>query len=183
MKACSKCKIEYPATAKYFGPDKRASDGFKSQCRVCRRAYYKEYQRSDKGKARQHRYYKRNKDKIRACQKEYQQSDKGRAGGKKAYEVYYATLNGHLNRVYHNMTTRCVRQESYTNKGIRNNFESPDDLIDYVTNVLKVDPRGLHCHRPDNDGHYERGNIEFLTEKEHIEKHSKIFCGVAVADR
>lgn len=36
-KCCSKCGQEYPATREYFSPDKRASDGFYSACKPCRR--------------------------------------------------------------------------------------------------------------------------------------------------
>ncbi len=41
-----------------------------------------------------------------------------------------------------------------------------DEFRDYVTGVLGVDPRGLQCDRIDNEGHYERGNIRFVTAKE-----------------
>jgi len=37
---------------------------------------------------------------------------------------------------------------------------------------------GLCCwckeHSRDNDGHYEKGNIEFLSDKEHRQKHKKM---------
>jgi len=52
--------------------------------------------------------------------------------------------------------------------------QSADDFRDYVINELKVDPRGLQIHRIDNDGHYERGNIVFVTREEHKEIHMKL---------
>ncbi len=151
MKACSKCKIEYKATAENFGPHKGHKDGLQSRCRVCDRAYQRGYRQTIGGRA-----YRR------AYQGVYQEEYRPR---------YFATVSGHLRRVYYNMTTRCTSLESYVNKGIRNLFKSPDDLIDYVVNVLKVDPRGLDCHRPDNDGHYERGNITFIGHGGHTKLH------------
>ncbi len=190
MKTCSKCKDEHPATAKYFGPDKRNRSGLQAQCRACdkdrkreyletskskayQKEYQKEYQQSDKFKSYQQEY--RQSDEYKAYQKKYQQSDKY----KTYQEKYRATVDGCLHTIYGGMTSRCKHGKTYVDKGIENLFESPADLIDYVTNELKVDPRGLDCHRPDNDGHYERGNIEFLTKEEHFRKHGKNFCGVA----
>lgn len=63
---------------------------------------------------------------------------------------------------------------SYTKKMIFNLFVSPEELIEYVMDKLKVDPRGLHCHRIDNSGHYEKGNIEFLTRVEHDKVHVEL---------
>ena len=40
-----------------------------------------------------------------------------------------------------------------------------------MINILQIDPRGLKVHRIDNNRHYEPGNIEFLTQKEHNLRH------------
>ena len=66
MKLCSKCKESKPL--KLFGNDKRRKDGKKSWCKSCgykyrnkenHRAAFLKYQKSDKGKAAQHRAYEK----------------------------------------------------------------------------------------------------------------------------
>jgi hypothetical protein len=61
----------------------------------------------------------------------------------------------------------------YLEKGIENKFISVEHFIWYVVEVLKVDSRGLVCHRVDDDGHYEEDNIRFLTRPEHNKIHGK----------
>lgn len=143
MRTCSECGVEYDAALDNFSPDKRASDGLQTRCKVCKRVIQAEYHATDKGEVYAKTY------------------------GKK----YYATINGYLHCIFASMTGRCSRQKTYLAKGIKNKFISAEHLIGYVVEVLKVDPRGLVCHRIDNDGHYEEGNIQFLTDAEHREVH------------
>ena len=94
-----------------------------------------------------------------------------------AREKYNATIRGVLQKRYHNIMRRCndPRCKSYNRyggRGIECRFNSFEAFVDYVDFTLMVDPRGLHIHRMDNDGHYERGNIEFLTPKEHRIRHT-----------
>jgi hypothetical protein len=83
----------------------------------------------------------------------------------------------YLKSVYRGMKSRCNGEldkssgRSYTENMIFCLFESADAFIDYVLNVLKVDPRGKQIHRLDNDGHYAPGNVEFLTAGEHGKAH------------
>ena len=83
---------------------------------------------------------------------------------------YRKTVNGHLRHIYGAMKQRCNNPNihnynRYGGRGIRLKFTS-DEFIDYVINVLKIDPRGLTIDRINNDGHYEKGNIRFITKKE-----------------
>jgi hypothetical protein len=136
------------------------------------------YRQSDKYKATEAAYRKTDKyktyhaaagktDRAKSYQHEYAKTDKAKASRK----AYYNTVNGYLRHLYRAMTTRCKNKARKTYDNIENKFQSAEHLIWYVVEVLKVDPRGLVCHRIDNDGHYEEGNIEFLTPDEHVATH------------
>lgn len=45
-KTCTKCHVEYPATAEFFSLNKRCRDGLQSPCRVCHRALSKAWNKS-----------------------------------------------------------------------------------------------------------------------------------------
>jgi hypothetical protein len=149
-KSCTKCKKVYPATTGNFSRDSRASDNFQSQCRTCCNKASNDH-------------YKRNRTERRKQRAEYK-----------------ATKRGYLKAIYHNITWRCSgkcklkRFRCYNEQQTVNRFNSSDDFVNYVLNVLKVDPRGKDCHRIDPDGHYEPGNIEFLAPLEHRRVHARM---------
>ena len=137
MKTCSKCGIKKSATIEFFTLDKRHRDGLQSTCRIC----YKEYDRNRSGSHER----------------------------KIARLSYYQTIRGRLRHVYHGMKSRCTnlndkRYEGYGGRGIECRLTS-DEFVDYVISTLKIDPRGLQVDRINNDGHYEKGNIRFVTAK------------------
>lgn len=79
----------------------------------------------------------------------------------------------HLRSVFHNINHRCnnsndIGYKYYGGRGIQNKFRPFDNFKNYVINELQVDPRGLDCDRIDNNGHYEKGNIRFVTRKENL---------------
>lgn len=155
MKICTKCKREYGATLDNFPPNKKASDGLHSRCRRCA------------GKYRQS-----HRAEARAYNKKYREAHKE---NRRAYDdKRYSTIEGYLSRVYGSQKWRCSHKKSYVRKGIKNKFSCLDDFRDYVINILKVDPRGRQIHRIDPDGHYEPGNIEFLTQAEHHKVHVEL---------
>lgn len=89
------------------------------------------------------------------------------------------TLISYLRRRFSNIKSRCNSYNNpsfkyYGGRNIEVKFTS-DEFVDYVINIFgfaaieKI--KGLHIHRIDINGHYELGNIEFLTSEEHSLKH------------
>jgi len=151
MKTCIKCGTDYPATTEYFYAHKQHKDGLQSSCKECYRLHCKEYHQTEHGKER------RQTEEHKSYQENYR-------------KTYYQTINGHLRHIFSSMKQRCTDPEHnryyrYGGRGIELRFTS-DEFVDYVTNKLQVDPRGLEIDRIDNNGHYERGNIRFVTAKE-----------------
>ncbi len=144
MKTCPKCKREL--SREQFSKRSKRKDGLNPWCRGCVKQY------------------------NRAYQKTYRKTESGRANDRECAKVYRGTIHGHLQRVYYNMKTRCTNPKykgfhRYGGRGIKVCFKTASDFVDYATNVLKIDPRGLQCDRIDNDGDYEKGNIRFVTAK------------------
>lgn len=156
---CTKCKVELEATLENFPPDKQRESGLSSWCRSCKLGYNRSHRETHGAevRAKDRRHYKTRREDNAAKQKRY-----------------LATVEGYLNHLYHTMSSRCERQRSYT--GVENKFESPEHFTSYVMNVLQVDPRGRDIHRINNDSNYEPGNIEFLTEDEHVARHNEMRC-------
>lgn len=145
-KICFKCGNEYPATLEYFYADKGHKDKLRSWCKI--------------------------------CDKKYRQTEKGKIAYQKYQREYQETITGHLRHIYAAIKYRCNNfkckdYKNYGGRGIELRF-TVDEFLDYVINDMKVDPRGLEIHRIDSDGHYKKGNIEFLTPKEHGLKHREI---------
>ncbi len=153
MKRCPKCNTQKPLTA--FHKSKLRKDGLQCYCKYCRTRC-----------ARQYREEYRNK--VLQSKKEYYQ--KNRSKVLQQYKWYRGTIKGSLQQVFAGIHQRCNNLNhkafhNYGGRGIQNRFTSLDDFRDYVINELQVDPRGLQIDRIDNDGHYEKGNIRFVTAK------------------
>lgn len=115
-------------------------------------------------------FYKSNREKdglqshCKQCALVYQR-------GSNKYKRYRNTIKGRLREVYRGISYRCnnIRSPAYKNyggRGIKNKFESFDEFFDYVVGKLKISPAGLTIDRIDNNGHYEKGNIRFVTKAE-----------------
>lgn len=130
VKICSQCRKEKPLTSQFFYTDKRATNGFQSECKKC--------------------HNKQNKISFRN---------------------WYKTTKGYLITVFHHIKERCNNPkhpsyENYGGRGIKCKFKSSKQFVDYIMNKLKVDPHNLQVDRINNNGHYEPGNIRFITAKE-----------------
>jgi len=88
---------------------------------------------------------------------------------------YRQTFNGKLRRIFESMKQRCNnpknnRYHCYGGRGIQCNFVSANDFIYYVKNVLGITKlnqiKNLQIDRIDNNKHYERNNVRFVTAKE-----------------
>lgn len=147
MKTCTKCGTEYPATLEFFSPDKRRTDGLYSRCRKCHNKVQREYR-------------KQNPEQVKKYHREYQRK-------------YYKTFKGRLRAIFCAINNRCTnsknpRYKDYGGRSIENKFNSPNDFIECVINLGYNTYRklkGLQIDRINNNGHYEKDNIRFVTAK------------------
>ncbi len=89
--------------------------------------------------------------------------------------AYRKTLRGKLQVIYSAINYRCSNPNSpdykyYGGRGIENRFTSFYSFHGYITVGLGIDCieklKGLYLDRYDNDGHYEFGNLRFITPAE-----------------
>jgi hypothetical protein len=87
-------------------------------------------------------------------------------------QKYRSTIKGYLARLYHNILTRCNNKNhhryfDYGGRGIECKFKSLNNFRSYIINDLGFNTRDkintLQIDRIDNNGHYEKGNIRFVT--------------------
>ena len=162
MKICTKCKKEFPATADYFYRDRVRKDNLRPDCKKCVAKRCGKYQQTERGKEANNRagrkFVSKNKDKEL-----------------KRVKLYRKTLNGYLRQVYSNIKSRCnnpkyPRYKDWGGRGIENRFSNFDDFLAYIVIDLGIvsfeQIKGLNIDRINNDGHYEPGNIRFITAKD-----------------
>ena len=161
MKQCSKCKRAKSVSD--FYKNKQTKDGLRSDCKRCCKSLYEKYYQTHKSiNAKQRKEYQRiHMVKLVDYDRKYRK-----------------TLIGYLRKLFVLIKQRCNNPKTsnykyYGGRGIKCLFKSVDDFVDYVVNALQVDPRGLQIDRIDNDRHYERGNIRFVTPKENSNNRRK----------
>lgn len=117
------------------------------------------------------RYYQKHKAERQQSANQYYQSHKAEALQHK--KQYYRTIRGYIRTIWNNICQRCNNPKNphykyYGERGIKVKFASFENFYDYIVKELKVEPRGLTIDRIDNDGHYERGNIRFVSQAENL---------------
>ena len=160
IKTCTKCGEEYPATPEYFYKEKMGVGGLRAECKKCKATVAKKYRQTSIGR-----------EVLEKAQRKFWQSPAGKLASREYHKKYHSTIAGHLYQVFSNIKQRCNNPNNksyidYGGRGIKNNFKSLDDFRNYIINELLIDPRGLEIDRIDNNGHYEKGNIRFVTRSE-----------------
>ena len=157
-KICTKCKHKLLATREFFYLHKGGKNGLRPDCKICHLRVCKKYHHREEIKEhdrKKHKlYYQQHLEQVKRIQKQYA-----------------STIIGHLRKVYGHIKERCNNPKckcykNYGARGIKNLFASSDGFVDYIIDELQIDPRGLEIDRIDNNGHYEKGNVRFVTCKE-----------------
>ena len=153
-KRCSHCK-EIKSVSK-FSKNKNRKDGLTYWCKKCI---------SERDK----RYYQKHRTKCLELAKKYNQEHPVKY--LENQRKYKNTIHGHLVKVWHQMLYRCNDPKNkaykyYGGRGIEVRFACFKDFYAHVIEELKVDPRKLTIDRINNDGHYEYGNVRFVTQTE-----------------
>ena len=146
MKVCTKCSKNKPFSAFYI--DRTRKGGLQPRCKVCDNKRHKKYYQAHKTES------------LERCKK------------------YHKTIIGHLHHCFRDMKRRCNNPQSkaykyYGGRGIKIKFKNVDEFVDYVVNELQADGRGLDIDRINNNGHYEKGNIHFITHSENLKNRKR----------
>lgn len=159
-KQCTKCKQQKSLSE--FHKHKLTKDGFRSACKKCTNDDNKKYRRTHKIEKAEYN-------------KKYNQTHK--IERIKCARKYRKTLKGYFCRLYQYIKQRCgnpknVAYKDYGGRGIKCLFKNTDEFINYVIINLGYDTldklKGLEIDRIDNDGHYEPGNVRFVTHAENM---------------
>jgi len=165
VKRCSKCGEEKSLSE--FCIRLLSKDNLAHWCRKCE---------SIKAK----KYYQIHKAKRIECAKKYYQTNKIKCNEHR--EKYRHTFIGCLRNRFSTIKRRCNNPkvkdyERYGERGIRCLFKSFNDFFNHITINLGFDTyekiKGLQIDRIDNNSHYEKGNIRFVTAKENCNNRRK----------
>ena len=145
----------------------------------------------EKDKDKMNKYSGTKKERNTQAVKKYRKTEKGKISTRKNAKLfqeqhpekilrYRKTINGHLRHIFASIKQRCnnPKCKSYKNyggRGIKCLFKSSNDFVDYVINELQTDPRNLTIDRIDNNGHYEPGNVRFVSYSENLKNRRSFY--------
>lgn len=182
-KICSKCRCEKPISE--FGMDRATGDSLNRQCKECVQGC--QQVRQTEVTERHRRFCEIYKTEIEEQKKKHDRVNTTKAI---AARKYRHTFEGCLRSRLAAMRGRCDNPEDkdYVYYGARNIqclFSTVEKLMDYAIHELELfvydDIKNLVIHRIDNDGHYEPGNIAFVTSAEHarLHKEMRVTCRIS----
>lgn len=99
----------------------------------------------------------------------------GKQVSNKSSKKYQQTFIGNLRHRFRQMKERCNNPKDkdykyYGGRSIKCLFKSANEFVNHIINDLSYDTfekiKGLQIDRIDNNGHYELGNVRFVTPKE-----------------
>lgn len=155
IKQCTKCKQQKPLFE--FYKEKHGEHGVRGDCKKCNIVRVQKYNHAHKTESKKC-YQARN--------------------GAKRQKDRRKTIIGCLRNRFHVIKYRCNNSKAkdydrYGGRGIKIKFKNANEFINYVINELKIDPRELQTDRINNNGHYESGNIRFVTAKVNMNNRRK----------
>ena len=175
-KRCSKCKQTKSISEFYRRPERK--NGYRSNCKHCETERHKKYVQSHRTKMRKYEreYYQNHQHQMR--ERKNRNAEKHRVKHRQYHRQRRNTIRGHLMDIWHQMLRRCNNPKSsgwkyYGARGIQNKFPDFETFYNYIVKELKVDPRGLTIDRINNDGHYEIGNIRFVSHRENCQNRDR----------
>ena len=170
-KYCHKCKQYKPLCN--FARDKFQKDGLQHQCRDCAKSYYLGHRLKRIEYVKMYRGTSNGKRVHLEASRRYREFHKATIA--KQRKAYYRTLKGRLYVCFNGIKRRCNISASkdykwYGGKGVCCLFASFDEFYDYITVDLGCNTieklKRKEIDRVDNNSHYMKGNIRFVSHKE-----------------
>lgn len=147
IQICGKCKKGFPLTSDYWHKNKWRKSGYRRICKPCAIILSKEHNKTYQRKTYAKQYYQNHN---------------------------FNNLRDNLRRRLSNAQQRCTNSKAksykwYGQRGIKCLFTSFEQFYNHVVDDLGIKNleqlKGLQLDRINNDGHYEPGNIRFVTQK------------------
>lgn len=148
FKDCRECLRRLPVSQ--FRKDKRGKNGLRVHCKSCQARLLQEWRH-------------KNTEKVRATQRKYLLKYRATHLGKRLWEGIRNRCRNPNHSNYKNYGARGIELR-LTRKELCHLFDEQRASLISET---------VHTHRIDSSGHYERGNILFMSKSTHLKLHGK----------